>query len=271
METCKTVIAKNVEWRPTVSLRANPRNARTHSKRQIRRLANTIRAVGFIGAIAIDENGMVLAGHARLEAAKLNGLTRVPTIVASGLTEAQKRIFALADNKIAEQAGYDREILIVELGELAALLPTLDWDLELTGFEPTEIDTLFTDRGEAMPGPEDIAPSIEQEVVTRKGDHWILDRQRILCGDTRHQSSLDRLMGGALARMVFADVPYNVRISDIQGRGRIKHREFAHASGELSDPAYISFLKKCLGNTAHVSIESTITLTKQPTKPSIPA
>ncbi len=125
-------LGQQIVFRAPGSLRINPRNARTHSKRQIRQLAKNIKAVGFIGAILVDETDMVLAGHARLFACQLLDMSLVPTFKVTGLNEAQKRAFVLADNKIAENAGWDREILALELGELAELLPPLNWDLTLT-------------------------------------------------------------------------------------------------------------------------------------------
>ena len=141
-------LGQQIVLRAPDSLRTNPRNARTHSKRQIRQVARSIKAAGFIGVVVIDENDVVLAGHARLAAAKLLNMNMMPTLKVIGLSEAQKRAFVLADNKIAENAGWDREILALELGELAELLPPLNWDLTLTGFEPAEIDALFADRGD---------------------------------------------------------------------------------------------------------------------------
>jgi DNA modification methylase len=240
------------------SLRTNPRNARIHPKRQIRQLANGIRAAGFIGVIVIDETDMVLAGHARLAACKLLGMDLVPTFKVVGLNEAQKRAFILADNKIAENAGWDREILALELGELAELLPPLNCDLTLTGFEPAEIDALFADQGVPKPGPEDNLPPFKGAAVTRRGDLWIIGPHRVLCGDARSTADLDRLMGDARARMAFLDAPYNVKIAHVQGRGRIKHHEFAYASGEMSAPQYIAFLEQGLGNAARVSIDGAV-------------
>jgi DNA modification methylase len=246
------------EMRPLGSLRLNRRNARTHSKRQIRQLANSIKAAGFIGAIVIDENDVVLAGHARVGAGKLLDMKLIPTIKVIGLTETEKRVFVLADNKIAENAGWDREILALELGELAQLLPPLDWDLSLTGFEPAEIDALFADHEPARTDPDDNLPSVDGDVVSRPGDLWFGGPHRLLCGDARSAADLDRLMGGARARMAFLDVPYNVRIADIQGRGRIKHPEFAYASGEMSAPRYVVFLEETLGNAARVSTDGAV-------------
>ena len=155
MRSCSPKPAHQIVPRPPNSLRTNPRNARTHSKKQIRQIANSIKAAGFIGAIIIDENDVVLAGHGRRAAAQHLDMDLVPTLRVTGLSEAQKRAFALADNKISENAGWNREILVWELGELANLLEPLNWDLTLTGFEAAEIDLLFADLGAATPDPVD--------------------------------------------------------------------------------------------------------------------
>src|ERR1700730_2668397 len=158
-----------IEMLPPHSLRPNPQNARVHSKRQIRRLAKSMDAVGFIGVIVIDEHNVILAGHARYAAGKLRGMQLVPTLRMVGLTESQRRAFALADNKLNEWGGWDREILLAELGDLAKSLPELNWDLSITGFEPAEIDALFADQ-DSRSEPEDELPSFEQEVATQRGD-----------------------------------------------------------------------------------------------------
>ena len=201
---------------------------------------------------------MILAGHGRRDAAILLGMDLVPTVKVTGLSDAQKRIFALADNKLCENAGWDREVLAVELGELAELLPPLNWDLTVTGFEAAEIDTLFADLGAEKPDPADTLPRLEHDAVTRPGDLWGLGRHRLLCGDARSPADPDRLMAGARARMVFTDPPYNLRIANVQGRGRIKHAEFAYASGEMSEQEYIAFLEESLGNAARVSIDGAV-------------
>jgi ParB-like chromosome segregation protein Spo0J len=211
-----------IEMLPPHCLRPNPGNARVHSKRQIRQLAKNMDAVGFIGVIIIDEHNVIQAGHARWEASKLRGMRLVPTLRMVGLSETQKRAFALADNKLNEWGGWDRDILVVELGDLAKSLPELNWDLSITGFEPAEIDALFADQ-DSKSEPEDDLPDFERGLVTRRGDVWILGNQRLLCGDARSVCDLDRLMNGARARMIFADPPYNLCVADIQGRGRIKH------------------------------------------------
>jgi DNA modification methylase len=242
-----------IEMRATKSLRTNPRNARVHSKKQIRQIANSIRATGFIGTIIIDEDNMLVAGHGRLMAAELLGMDRVPTLKVVGLSDAQKRTFILADNKIGENAGWDRELLVKEFGELAPQLEPLNWNLSLTGFEPAEIDAITGDLGAAKPDPAEVPPALEGVAVSRTGDLWILGRHRLFCGDARSRSDLDRLMMSERALMVFTDPPYNVRVRDIQGRGRVKHPEFAFASGEMSELEFINFLETTLGNAARVS------------------
>ena len=251
-------VPQQIVLRPPGALRLNPRNVHKHSPRQIRQIAKSITVAGFVGAIVIDETEMVLAGHGRLAASKLLGMESVPTLTVAGLSDAQKRVFALADNKLCENAGWDREALVAELGELAELLPKFNWDLTVTGFEAAEIDTLFADLGAPKPDRADALPHMDGDAVTRPGDLWCLGPHRLLCGDARTPADLDRLMAGERACMVFADPPYNVRVADVQGRGRIKHPEFAYASGEMSEQEYICFLKDGLGNAARVSIEGSV-------------
>jgi len=239
--------------RPLGTLRPNPKSARTHSKRQIRDLAEAIKTFGFIGAIIIDEKGMILAGHARHAAAKLTGMTEVPTLCVHGLSDELIRAYVSADNKFAERAGWDREILVAELEELSVALPALDLDLSLTGFEAAEIDALFAELGAENDAPEDWRPPTAGPAVSRTGDLWVLGKHRILCGDAREPAAYPRLMEDQRAAAVFTDPPYNVAIKGhAQGRGRIKHPDFAVASGEMSDGAFHAFLKTCLGLAAQV-------------------
>jgi DNA modification methylase len=202
---------------------------------------------------------MVLAGHGRLEAAKLLGMAYVPTVCVDSLSEAQKRAYVLADNPLAESAGWDRELLVAELGDLAELLPRIDLDLTITGFDPPEIDTLFADRGPANPDPADQLPAVTSLACTRPGDVWRLGPHRLLCGDARSAADVDRLMAGQKARVTFTDPPYNVPIiGHVQGRGRVKHREFAFASGEMNRSEYRAFLRECLNHITRVSRDGAI-------------
>jgi hypothetical protein len=152
--------------------------------------------------IFIDENSVVLKGHATLEAAKLLKMQKVPTVTWSGLSEAQKRAFMIADNRVAQDAGWDYEILVNEFDELAELLRPIDLDLTITGFEPAEIDSVFADRGVSKSDPGDAAPAIPKKIVSRPGDVWSLRGHRILCGDARSSLDLDILMAGRLARVI---------------------------------------------------------------------
>jgi DNA modification methylase len=234
------------------------RNARTHSKKQIRQIANSFLRFGWTYPILIDEDGVILAGHGRYEAALLLGLREVPVIVVAGLREAEKRALALADNKIAANAGWDRAVLAIELGELADLLPECNLDIDITGFEPAEIDALMGDLVDPEQDPVDDLPEIAKKPVSRIGDLWVLGEHRLLCGDSREAAHIRQLMLRASAAMVFTDPPYNVRVSSIQGRGKIKHREFLAASGEMSTEQYTGFLVSALSLAAKHSVSGSI-------------
>lgn len=240
-------------------LRPNPRNARRHSKKQIRQIADSIMAYGFTVPVLVDEKDMLLAGHGRLEAAKLLGLKTVPVIKRVGLTEAKKRALLLADNKIAENAGWDRKRLAVELPELAELLIDDQLEISITGFEPAEIDQLTTDFEANDSDPADtVDDQPTASVVTKPGDLWLLGDHRILCGDARSEPDLNRLMGDRRAAAAFLDPPYNVSIKGVVGRGRRKHGEFAMASGEMSRGEFVSFLTETLGNATTYSREGAV-------------
>lgn len=231
-----------VEQRKTRGLRPHPNNVRNHPAAQIERLCASIRQYDFTSPIVVDENDVILAGHARWMAAKKLGLARVPVIVLRGRSEAEKRAYVLFDNKVAELAGYDRLALSQELQDLSALLAPEGLDLSLTGFEPAEIDALLSDFSDARAGSEDEVPPLIANAISRPGDLWRLgDRHRILCADAR-KADYRRLMGGATAAMVFADPPYNVDIPKTIGRGRTRHRNFAMASGEMSRGEFTGFL-----------------------------
>ena len=248
----------NVAWLPIGELRPNPRNARTHSKRQLRQIASSIRQFGFLTPVIVDENRMVLAGHGRIEAARLEGLIRVPTVCFDHLTTAQKRAFLIADNKIAEQAGWDREILAIELGELIDLLPVEGFDVSVTGFETAEIDLLLADLTALRNEPQESVPPLPLNAVTEPGDLWLLGRHRLLCGDAQQNKQSSRLMNGASAAALFCDPPYNLRVRAIGGRGRIRHPEFAFGSGEMQPQQFQRFLSKILVNGIRVSAEGAI-------------
>jgi DNA modification methylase len=251
---------QKIEYVSLDALKPNPRNARTHSKKQICQIADNIGAVGFTVPVLVDENRVILAGHGRVAAAKLLGLKKIPVIRLRGLSEAQKRALLIADNKIAENAGWDRERLAIELPELAELLIEEGLDISITGFEPPEIDQLVTDFEENTADPADAVRTdwLSLAPVSRPGDLWQLGSNRLSCGDARDPANLNRLLGGELAAMAFLDPPYNVKIRSVVGRGRTKHSEFAMASGEMSRPEFVSFLTETLGNAARHSCAGAI-------------
>ena len=246
---------RHVVVRPAADLRHNPRNARTHSARQIAQIADSIRAFGFVNPILIDEDGLVLAGHGRLAAAKRLGMLDVPTLSIGGMSDAQKRAYVLADNRLAQKAGWDINILAIELGELAILLPKLelDFSVEITGFAAGEIEVIGHDRARDNAANEDAQPKpIRRPPVSKMGDLWCLGSHRLLCGDARDVGDFDRLMRADRADMVFTDPPYNVSISGHVTRSG-NHAEFAMASGEMTAAEYRTFLEVILANAVRVS------------------
>ncbi len=202
---------------PIEKLTPNDRNTRTHTRKQIQEIANSISAFGFVNPILIDEDAVIIAGHGRYAAAKLLGLKQVPAIELRGLSKAKRRALAIADNKIAENAGWNRELLAVELPELAQVLIEENIDISITGYAPVEIDQLATDFERQSSDPADgIDPKcIMSNTVTKPGDLWQLGNHRLLCADARKPENLNCLMDGSSAAMAFLDPPYNVRVRDI--------------------------------------------------------
>jgi len=251
-----------IEHMPVASLRPYPGNARTHSKRQIRQIADSIRHFGFTNPVLVGENGEIIAGHGRVEAAKLLGLEKVPTVRLAHLNPAQRRAYVLADNKLALNAGWDRQLLGIELQGLI----DIDFDVELTGFSSTEIDLVLDEAGEGSPNdPTDVEDEIPLSTddpataITRTGDVWCLGRHRLICGDARDRVVFDLVMGHERADLIFTDPPYNVPIDGhVTGLGRIRHREFAMGVGEMSADAFTSFLRQTLGHAAALACNGAI-------------
>jgi DNA modification methylase len=241
-------------------LRSAGRNARTHSKKQVRQIADSIARFGFTNAVIVDDHRRIVAGHARVEAAKLLGLGEVPAIRLSHLSEAEMRAYMLADNKLAQNAGWDQEILAAELEELQAALPEIGLDIEITGFDPGEIDSILLDFEENQQDPPDGIPNLPIRAAARPGDVFVLDRHRLLVGDARDASAYALLMQSQRAEMAFLDPPYNVRIQGhAGGRGRVRHREFACASGEMTYDQFVGFLQQTLALCARYTADGGIT------------
>lgn len=241
-----------IEWRPVADLHALGRRARRHSHDQIAKIARSIQKFGFLNPILIDENGAVLAGLARCEAAKTLDMIHVPVIVASHLSAPEKRAYVLAENKLPELSVWDRDVLAEELRDLAAI--DLDFDLEITGFDKIEIEVLTALE---MEDGADQTPAVSAKAVSRVGDHWALGPHRLLCGDATNSTCLSTLMDGRLARTTFIDPPYNVAIKG-HVTSKTSHREFAMGVGEMSEPGFTDFLATSLRNVAAHMIDGGI-------------
>ncbi|PPD31327.1 MAG: DNA methylase N-4 [Hyphomicrobium sp.] len=249
-----------IEQLPLSALRPYARNARTHSPKQIAQIAASIREFGFNNPVLIDRDGEIIAGHGRVEAAKKLGLDTVPCVRLEHLTEAQKRAYILADNRLAEKAGWDREILAIELQHLTAI--DVDFDVTLTGFEMAEVDLLLGagQVAETKADPADAVPEVAAgPSVTRTGDIWQIGRHRLICGDALAPETYARLLAGEKAQMIFTDPPYNVKIDGhVSGLGAAKHREFAFASGEMSEDEFTRFLARIFANLAGHAVDGAI-------------
>jgi hypothetical protein len=241
-----------IEPRAIADLVLRRNNPRTHSATQLAQLAKSIETFGFTNPVLIDRTGTVIAGHGRVRAAKQLGLSTVPTIQLEHLTDEQVRAYVIADNRLAELAGWDRDILAIELQALAEM--DLDFDLEVIGFETAEIDLLIgggTDAVESDPADETLGLDPNLPPISRLNDLWHIGPHRLLCADALDGASYSRLLGDQKASLVFVDPPYNVPIEGhVSGKGRTRHAEFAMASGEMSEAEFTEFLERALGQHA---------------------
>jgi len=230
----------NFENRPTHSLRPYAGNARTHSPKQIRQIARSIERFGFNNPVLVDDDDQIIAGHGRVEAAKLLNMKTLPTVRLSHLSEAEKKAYILADNRLAEKAGWDNEVLAIELQGLV----DLGFDVLLTGFEPAEVDIVIEGIGAESEQPENQVPEEKSgPPVSRLGDVWTLGKHILACGDSTDAATYKMLMDEDKAEFVFTDPPYNVKIDgNVSGLGRVKHGEFPMASGEMSESQFTAFL-----------------------------
>jgi 16S rRNA G966 N2-methylase RsmD len=249
-----------VEQIPISPLKPYPSNPRTHTKKQTRQIGESIRTFGWTNPVLVDANDRIIAGHGRVEAAKLLGISSVPILRIEDLSEAQIKAYVLADNKLAELAGWDEQILAKELQLLTEL--NLDFDIEVTGFEMGEIDVLIENQsGNTEPDPADDIPEIDEAKtpVSLCGDVWLLGPHRLACGNALHNDSYGLLMGNRRAQMVFVDPPFNLSIETaLAANGRVKHPEFVMASGEMSPEEFTAFLVRALSHHAACSEKGAI-------------
>ena len=203
-KTTEPALAREVRLRPVAALIPYANNARTHSEAQVALIAGSIRQFGFNNPVLVDGTGGIIAGHGRVLAARKLGLAEVPVIALGHLSEAQKRAYILADNRLAEQAGWDRELLGLELADLE----TLGVDLAGIGFEGAELDALLN-LGAADPREEEVPP-VPAEPASHRGDLWVLGRHRLMCGDATQAADVARLLDGVVPHLMVTDPPYGV-------------------------------------------------------------
>jgi DNA modification methylase len=247
-----------IEYLSLGSLAPYAKNARMHSKKQIKQIAESITQFGFTNPVLVDRENTILAGHGRVAAAKLLELTEVPCVRLEHMTGAQKRAYVLADNKLALNAGWDEDLLAEELE--AILGDDAGFDISITGFSLAEVDSLIEGKSFEEDGDpaDDLLPD---EVLARckEGDIWQLGSHRLICGDALDPAVVDLLMDGKQARMVFTDPPYNVPIAGhVSGLGKVKHREFAQASGEMSKDQFVAFLTSSFENLCRHTVDGSI-------------
>lgn len=241
------------------TIHAYDKNARVHSEEQIAALAQSIKQLGFNNPILISPDAEIIAGHGRFAAAQTMGLKTVPVIRLNHLTESQRRLFRLADNKIAEQGGWNLELLKLELSELDVMCEEID--ITDTGFTTLELDSLFTDKPEKATETQKADAKInavpyipDDEIITQPGDIWNIDRRhRIICGNSLQEATYSKLMGGSLANLILSDPPYNVSAASIGNSGKYKHQNFVMAAGEMTEAEFTAFLTTVMQNCSKYS------------------
>jgi DNA modification methylase/ParB-like chromosome segregation protein Spo0J len=269
----------SISEKPIASLRPLSRNARRHSKKQLHQIAESIRFFGFTVPVLLDAKNRIIAGHGRVEAAKILNMETVPCIAIADLSDEEVRAYAIADNRIAENADWDADALKAELKSLSEA--ELDFDLELTGFDMGEMDTIMDGGDVSETGRErvlgrsvrrrrsdaddDVAEADQNRpAITRPGTIWLMGEHRLICADSTKPESYDKLLGFGLeepeaAEMVFTDPPYNVPIGGhVSGLGKVTHREFAMASGEMTAPEFQAFLSSIFTQCARVSKDGSV-------------
>jgi DNA modification methylase len=250
----------SVAYRQIEELKPDPANPRRHTRKQVRQIAESIKAFGFNVPILIDRDGNIIAGHGRWLAGREFGITEVPTLCLDHLTPAQARAFMIADNRLTEISVWDDRLLARQLKELS--LVGLDFDIEVTGFEMGEIDLRIAsldDPAQAEADPADVVPEIPATPLSKLGDMWLLHRHRLLCGSALDSAVFAALMGEERAATAFIDPPYNVRLDGhAGGLGAIHHRPFPMASGEMDRPEFTAFLGEAFRNLAAFSVDGAI-------------
>ena len=261
LSTTAPAPALAVLYRPIECIQPDASNPRIHKPPQIAGIARAIKTFGFNVPILIDGAGTVIAGHGRLAAAIKLGLAEVPTIMVEHLSDAQRKAYMIADNRLTDLSGWDNKLLGEILRDLS--VADLDFELDAIGFSVGEIDFHIEALADAPPNdPADAPIELSAIPISREGDLWHLDKHRLLCGDALDPGAWDKLMAGQSASMGFTDPPWNVRVNGhISGLGKVRHREFAMASGEMDRDEFIGFLKAAFGLMAKHSLPASIHFT----------
>lgn len=216
-------------------------NVKKHPQKQVRQIAASIKQFGFINAIIVDENNAIIAGHGRFEATKLLGLKQVPVMRVKNLTPLEIKAYRIADNQLTMNTGFDENLLRIEIKDLISLDP--EFELETIGFETAQIDIILSDDTPEHDPADDVPAVNETHIVTKLGDVWSIGNHRLVCGDSRYAETFKSLMIDERAHMCLTDPPFNVKVDGhVCGAGKIKHAEFAMASGEMSEDEFITFL-----------------------------
>ncbi len=242
----QTTFVETVEQWPLQQLIPYARNARTHDDGQVSQIAGSIAEFGFVNPILVGDDNVIVAGHGRLMAAQQLGLEKVPVIVLAHLTEAQRKALVIADNKIAENAGWNEELLKLELSEIEEL----GFDLDVIGFSDDELNELLEDEDAGLTDDDDI-PEPEDQAISQLGEIWQLGEHRLLCGDATNQDDMEQLMDGDLADMVFTDPPYNVDYGNT-AKDKMRGKDRRILNDNLGESFY-GFLQAALGNLLKVS------------------
>lgn len=243
-----------IEMMRITDLTYNKRSGRTHSASKRRKLTASIREFGFIGVVIIDKHNNIIAGNAKCQAAQAAGCTEVPCIRYEFMSEAHRRAFVLTENALAADAGWDMDIVADEL----KFLLEANFEIGLTGFSLADLD--FSVGSSASENDDRVdLPANDAKPVSLLGDLWLIGPHKIFCGDSRDMSSYDVLLGDERASMIISDPPYNVKIDGhVSGNGKVKHRPFAFASGEMSPPEFTMFLRSIFQCCAMFSVDGSI-------------
>jgi DNA modification methylase len=248
----------NIEYIKTEDIKPYEKNARVHDDKHVKQIVSSIKTFDFTNPVLIDENKEIIAGHGRWLSAKKLSMKEIPCVTLSHLNESQKKAYRIADNKLTINGDWDTDLLSLELKDLSEL--DLDFDLDVVGFELPEIDLMIQNLDNKEEDPLDELPETDNnKIVSKPGDIWQLGKHKIYCGDSLKDESFSKLMDEEKATMIFTDAPYNVKVDGhVCGSGKIKHEEFAMASGEMTQEEFTNFLSKAFTNLRNYSKDGSI-------------